>query len=153
MILTRGPLLCCRLEGFWALGISTCPADTAESHGWLGEGLKQALQIRTSRQGACRPAEGCRPPSLYNATARDLLGGGGWEIIYLHPQFHTIGFPLPTPSWGGKARKAWKERLGTISVPVSRRLVAHPTSRALNNTRTVRVDDLSLMDPIELPED
>ncbi|MDN5669899.1 MAG: SOS response-associated peptidase [Renibacterium salmoninarum] len=60
---------------------------------------------------------------------------------------------LQPGDWDVKARKAWKERLGTISVPVSRRLVAHPTSRALNNTRTVRVDDLSLMDPIELPED
>lgn len=60
---------------------------------------------------------------------------------------------LQPGDWDVKVRKAWKERLGTISVPVSRRLVAHPTSRALNNTRTVRVEDLSLMDPIELPED
>ncbi|WP_018134036.1 SOS response-associated peptidase [Acaricomes phytoseiuli] len=57
---------------------------------------------------------------------------------------------LALGEWDTSTRREWKEALGSMSAPIAARLKAHPTSRALNNTRTVDVHNLSLVEPVDL---
>lgn len=68
--------------------------------------------------------------------------------VFLPPD--AVGQWLQPGHWDAAMRKEWQTHLADISGPISKNLRTYPTSRALNNTRTVNVHDLSLVEPVDL---
>ena len=71
-------MLCCRSAGFGASGISTCPADTAESHRVVGRRAEASPAGKHQPSGGVQASRRLKPSLLVQCNS---LGLPGWRRL------------------------------------------------------------------------
>lgn len=75
---TREPLLCCRSAGFGASGLSTCPADTAESHRVVGRRAEESPADMHQPSEGVQVSRRLKPSLLVQCNSQ---GPPGWRRL------------------------------------------------------------------------